>query len=127
MTRDCDPRHRPHPDVLRITVETFEEVQETTLDAVGAVREGEEQLAVVSFHTVGKLRKILTDRRSELLGVLMSNSLAEHLAKSMLQRELLHHTIASSERIQVLVRRASPSVVPDRLVANRPLESRQPV
>lgn len=67
-----DPRDRPHPDVLRITVESFDELQEETLDAVDAVADGEAYPAVVSFHTVGELRKILTDRRIELLRVLMA-------------------------------------------------------
>jgi predicted transcriptional regulator len=66
-----DPRDRPHPDVLRITVETFGELREDTLDTVEAVSEGAEQPAVVSFHTVGELRKMLTDRRIELLQVLL--------------------------------------------------------
>jgi predicted transcriptional regulator len=67
-----DPRDRPHPSVLRVTVESFEEMREDTLNAVDAVDEGEEQPAVVSFRTVGELRKILTDRRIELLRALMA-------------------------------------------------------
>ncbi len=67
-----DPRDRPHPGVLRVTVESFDEMREGTLDAVDAVSEGEEQPAVVSFRTVGELRKILTDRRLELLQELMT-------------------------------------------------------
>ena len=67
-----DPRDRPHPSVLRVTVESFEEMREDTLDAVEAVGDGEEQPAVVSFRTVGELRKILTDRRIELLRALMA-------------------------------------------------------
>lgn len=66
-----DPRDRPHPSVLRITVESFEEMYEDTLNAIEAVSEGEEQPAVVSFRTVGELRKILTNRRIELLQALM--------------------------------------------------------
>ena len=67
-----DPRDRPHPSVLRVTVEPFEEMREDTFDAIEAVSEGEEQPAVVSFRTVGELRKILTDRRIELLRALMA-------------------------------------------------------
>lgn len=67
-----DPRDRPHPSVLRVTVESFEKLREDTLTAVEAVSEGEEQPAVVSFRTVGELRKILTDRRVELLRALMA-------------------------------------------------------
>ena len=67
-----DPRDRPHPSVLRVTVESFDSMRKDTLDAVEAVTEGEEQPAVVSFGTVGELRKILTDRRLELLQALMT-------------------------------------------------------
>ena len=66
-----DPRERPHPDVLRVTVESFDEVFEDTRDAVDAIADGEPRPAVVSFATVGELRKILTDRRIELLQALM--------------------------------------------------------
>jgi predicted transcriptional regulator len=65
-----DPRDRPHPNTLRVTVETFDEVREETLNTIKAASEGEEQPAVVSFATVGELRKILTDRRVELLQAL---------------------------------------------------------
>ena len=67
-----DPRDRPHPDVLRVTVETFDRMREETLDAVEAVDEGESPPAAVSFVTVGELRKILTDRRIELLRALVN-------------------------------------------------------
>jgi predicted transcriptional regulator len=67
-----DPRDRPHPRVLRITVESFEEMREDTHTAAEAVSEGKEQPAVVSFRSVGELRKILTDRRIELLQALMA-------------------------------------------------------
>ena len=66
-----DPRDRPHPDVLRVTVETFDRMREETLDAINAVADGESPPAVVSFATVGELRKILTDRRIELLRALI--------------------------------------------------------
>lgn len=75
-----DPRDRPHPSVLRVTVESFNEMREDTLDTVSALSEGEEQPAVVSFSTVGELRKILTDRRLELLQTLMET---EGAAKSI--------------------------------------------
>ena len=66
-----DPRDRPHPDVLRITVESFDEMHEDTIATVDAATEGGAQPAVVSFATVGELRKILTDRRLEILQTLM--------------------------------------------------------
>ncbi|MFP8955074.1 hypothetical protein ACLI4Z_19285 (plasmid) [Natrialbaceae archaeon A-arb3/5] len=67
-----DPRDRPHPDVLRVTVETFDEMREGALEDAEAIAEGESRAAVVSFATVGELRKILTDRRIELLQALMN-------------------------------------------------------
>ncbi|QAU12270.1 hypothetical protein EKH57_05800 [Halorubrum sp. BOL3-1] len=66
-----DPRERPHPDVLRVTVESFDEAFESTRDTVDAVVDGEPRPAVVSFATVGELREILTDRRIELLQALI--------------------------------------------------------
>ncbi|ELZ42731.1 hypothetical protein C471_02025 [Halorubrum saccharovorum DSM 1137] len=66
-----DPRDRPHPGVLRVTVESFDAMREDTFGTVDAAAQGEAQPAVVSFATVGELRKILTDRRIELLQTLM--------------------------------------------------------
>ncbi len=67
--------------MLRITVESFEEMREDTLGAVGAISEAEEQPAVVSFRTVGELRKILTDCRIELLRALIAtDGAAESIA-----------------------------------------------
>jgi len=67
-----DPRDRPHPDVLRVTVETFDSMQEDTIEAMEAAADGESQPAVASFATVTDLRKILTDRRLELLQALIA-------------------------------------------------------
>ena len=67
-----DPRDRPHPSVLRVTVESFEGMREETRNTIEAVSEGDEQPAVVSFATVGELRTILTDRRIELLQALLA-------------------------------------------------------
>lgn len=66
-----DPRDRPHPSVLRVTVEATDTARQETVDAAGAVAEGEPTPAVVSFATVSELRKILTDRRIELLRALV--------------------------------------------------------
>ena len=66
-----DPRNRPYPALLRVTVESFETMQEDTLDAVEKIADGESQPALVSFATVGNLRKILTNRRIELLQYLI--------------------------------------------------------
>jgi predicted transcriptional regulator len=78
-----DPRDRPHPSVLRITVESFDEMREDTRAAVGTVEEGKEQPAVVSFRSVGELRKILTDRRIELLQVLVATESIAALAADL--------------------------------------------
>lgn len=72
-----NPRDRPHPSVLRVTVEPFDEMREATLDAAkeisGTTENGNESPpAVVSFATVGELRKILTERRIELLKTLVN-------------------------------------------------------
>ena len=58
--------------MLRVTVESFDQMRDDTLDAVDAVSDGDAQPAVVSFRTVGELRKVLTDRRIELLRALMA-------------------------------------------------------
>lgn len=50
-----------------MTVETGDEMREGSLEDVEAIADGEPRPAVVSFATVGELRKILTDRRIELL------------------------------------------------------------
>lgn len=65
-----DPRDRPHPDVLRVTVEGFGEMREETLATAEAAAAGESPPAVISFATVEELRKILSDRRIELLRAL---------------------------------------------------------
>jgi predicted transcriptional regulator len=67
-----DPRDRPHPAVLRVTVERFDDMREDTREAAAALTEGETPPAIVSFATVSELRKILTDRRIELLRTLMA-------------------------------------------------------
>lgn len=71
-----DPRDRPHPSVLRVTVETFDEMRDKTLDVARGISKGDADAelppAVVSFATVGDLRKILTERRIELLRTLMN-------------------------------------------------------
>jgi predicted transcriptional regulator len=67
-----DPRDRPQPSVLRVTVESFEGIREETRNAIETVSEGDEQPAIVSFATVGELRTILTDRRIELLRTLLA-------------------------------------------------------
>lgn len=67
-----DPRERPHPDTLRVTVEQFDQMRAETIAAMDAVESGDAPPAVVSFATLGELRKILTDRRIELLRELIN-------------------------------------------------------
>jgi predicted transcriptional regulator len=67
-----DPRDRPHPETLRITVEPFEQMREQTLETARTVANGESPPAVVSFASVSDLRDILTDRRIELLRALIA-------------------------------------------------------
>lgn len=66
-----DPRDRPHPNELRVTVETGDEARAGTLDTAAAIADGESVPAVVSFASVTDLRTILTDRRIELLRTLV--------------------------------------------------------
>jgi predicted transcriptional regulator len=66
-----DPRDRPHPNELRVTVETGADARAATLDTAAAVADGESVPAVVSFASVADLRTILTDRRIELLRTLV--------------------------------------------------------
>ena len=69
-----DPRDRPHPETLRITVEPFEAMREQTLEAARTAASGESESppAVVSFASVDQLREILTERRIELLRALIA-------------------------------------------------------
>jgi len=67
-----DPRDRPHPETLRITVESFERAREETLAAARTTEDGESTPAVVSFASINDLRKILTERRIELLRLLIA-------------------------------------------------------
>jgi len=65
-----DPRNRPHPEVLRVTVETGGELRDEVAETARAAASGDSPPAVVSFATVPELRKILTGRRIELLQAL---------------------------------------------------------
>lgn len=62
-----DPRDRPHPYEVRVTVDTFEEFGAAAVASATAVSQGEQAPAIVSFSSVDELRKILTTRRIELL------------------------------------------------------------
>ena len=67
-----DPRDRPHPETLRITVESFEQAREETVAAARTAEDDESTPAVVSFASIDDLRKILTERRIELLRLLIA-------------------------------------------------------
>src|SRR5699024_6295115 len=67
-----DPRDRPHPETLRITVEPFEQAREETLTAARTTEDGDSTPAVASFASIDDLRKILTERRIELLQLLIT-------------------------------------------------------
>ena len=69
-----DPRDRPHPEMLRITVEPFETMRKQTLETArtAASDESESPPAVVSFTSVDQLWEILTERRIELLRALIA-------------------------------------------------------
>lgn len=55
-----------------MTIERSDEVRENILKIDDAATERDSSPAVVSFATVGELRKILTDRRIELLQTLLN-------------------------------------------------------
>ena len=65
---DPAPEDVNDPDTLRITIESAEEAFDAAIDDL---EEGEPTDAVVSFETAEGIRKLLTDRRLELLRSLM--------------------------------------------------------
>ncbi len=70
-----------------MTIERSDEVRENTLKIDDAATERDSSPAAVSFATVGELRKILTDRRIELLQTLLNTDGAVE-SISMLADEL---------------------------------------
>lgn len=81
-----DPRDRPHPDVLRVTVEPFEHMREETVDMAETIAAGDDSPAVVSFASVGELRQILTERRIELLQALINTDGAAESITALAER-----------------------------------------
>lgn len=65
------PEDLNHPETLRITISSGEDAFDDALEAAGAAEDGEQTDAVVSFETAAGIRKLLTDRRLELLRSLM--------------------------------------------------------
>lgn len=75
MTDDnhTEPAHEDHtyPDTLRITIATAEDAFDDAVAAAGEGESGEQSDAVVSFEDAAGIRRLLTDRRLELLRSLM--------------------------------------------------------
>jgi len=82
------PEDMNFPDTLRITIATAEDAFDEAIEAAGAAEDGEQRDAVVSFETAAGIRKLLTDRRLELLRSLMGqpaesiSGLADRLDRS---------------------------------------------
>ncbi len=73
-TIDPAPGDVNFPDTLRITIESGEEAFDRALEAAGDAEAGERSPAVVSFESTEGFRRLLTDRRLELLRSLMTES-----------------------------------------------------
>jgi predicted transcriptional regulator len=65
------PEEMNFPDTLRITIASAEDAFDETVAAAGAAEDGEQRDAVVSLEAATGIRKLLTDRRLELLRSLM--------------------------------------------------------
>lgn len=76
-------------NVLKISAKSFEEFKEDSLEKMEAFEEGEDVPHSVSFEDPTKLRKVLTEKRIELIQFLMDNEvgsigeLAESLDRGM--------------------------------------------
>ncbi len=82
------PEAMNFPEVLRITIASGEEALDDALEAAGSAETGDPHDAVVSFETAEGIRRLLTDRRLELLRSLMGEpaesitALAERLDRT---------------------------------------------
>jgi len=82
------PEDMNFPDTLRITIASAEDAFDEAVEAAGAAEADEQRDAVVSFETAEGIRKLLTDRRLELLRSLMGQpaksitDLADRLERS---------------------------------------------
>lgn len=65
------PEELTYPNTLRITISSAEDAFDEALNAAAAAEEGEQSDAVVSFENAEGIRRLLTDRRLELLRSLM--------------------------------------------------------
>lgn len=66
------PEDVTFPETLRITIESAEVAFDAAVEAAGAAEDGEQTSAVVSFESTKGFRRLLTDRRLELLRSLMT-------------------------------------------------------
>lgn len=82
------PEQLDWPETLRITISTPEEAVDRAIAAAEAAEQGDRTPAEISFGTVSKLRRLLTDRRVEIIRSLMDepaesiSALAERLDRS---------------------------------------------
>jgi len=82
------PEKMNFPETLRITIASGEEALDDAFEAAGAAEDGEQRDAVVSFSNAEGIRRLLTDRRLELLRSLMGEpaesitALADRLDRS---------------------------------------------
>jgi predicted transcriptional regulator len=65
------PENPNYPDTLRITLASAEEAFDEAVEAAGTADDWEQRDAVVSFDNAEGIRKLLTNRRLELLRSLM--------------------------------------------------------
>lgn len=65
------PEEMNFPETLRITIASGEEAFDDALEAADAAEEGKQRDAIVSFGNAAGIRRLLTDRRLELLRSLM--------------------------------------------------------
>lgn len=85
---DMAPEDVNWPDTLRITIATREEAFDRARATAEAAERGEQSPATISFQSANKLRKLLTDRRFEIIRSLMDepsdsiNALADRLDRS---------------------------------------------
>ena len=93
------PEDLNHPDTLRITISSPEDAFADAINDVADAESGEQSDAVVSFETAEGIRRLLTDRRLELLRSLMGESAA---SISQLAERLDRNYSAVHEDVEVL-------------------------
>lgn len=88
LPNDMAPEDVNWPDTLHITIATREEAFDRARAAADAAERGEQPSATISFANVSKLRRLLTDRRVEIIRSVMDepadsiSALAERLDRS---------------------------------------------